>query len=229
MDVLYADRLEAGHELARALDRYRNSNAVVLGLARGGVAVGFAIAEELDLPLQVLVVRKIGAPGNPELAMGAASETGALWLDHERIATLHVPRRYLEKEVRRKSEEAKRRREAYEAEARHAAIRGRPVIVVDDGMATGSTALVAVRSARELGASRVILAAPVASESAVDTLAPHVDQIVVPEVPSLLLSIGSFYERFDQVSDDEVNWYLRRARSNSAAAGGSRWQSAHAP
>jgi putative phosphoribosyl transferase len=221
MDVVYADRLEAGRKLAHALELYRNSNAIVLGLARGGVEVGYAVADALNLPLQALVVRKVGAPQNSELALGAVSETGASWLDQELITAIGASKHYIDTEVARKRREAKERRTKYAVGPGPEAVRGRPAIVVDDGIARGATALVAVRSARELGASTVILATPVAAEDAVEVLKPQVDELVVLGIPYPFFAVGLFYREFEQVSDDEVVRYLRLAQSHRAVAGSS--------
>jgi putative phosphoribosyl transferase len=217
MYVEYADRLDAGRQLADALRAYRDADAIVLGLARGGIVVGFAVAEALHLSLQALVVRKIGAPFQPELAIGAVSETGTSCIDHDIVRRLHASDEYVEKEVARKRTEASDRKRRYAVGPGLEAIRGRQVIIVDDGIATGATAWVAVQSARELGASKIILAIPVASRQSVELLRPHVDELAVVATPRDFFAIGQFYRRFDQVTDEEVVRYLRLAQSATAA------------
>lgn len=211
MDAYYANRIEAGTELAQALEGIDTHNAVVLGLARGGVVVGYAVAEALHLPLQTLVVRKVGAPCEPELALGAVSETGACWLDRGIIQAVGASPGYVDEEVTRKQKEAQERRAKYTAGPDLQTIRGKRAIVVDDGIATGATALVAVQSARRLGASSVVLAIPLATEEAVKLLKPHVDELIVLATPRHFFAIGPYYRDFDQVSDDEVIRYLRLA------------------
>jgi putative phosphoribosyl transferase len=219
MEYSFRDRLDAGRKLAARLEEYRGSDAVVLGLARGGVVVGYAVAAALDLPLQPLIVRKLGAPQNPELAIGAVSETGEQWLDLGIVRAAGAAEEYIRHEVEAQVAEARRREHEYHSGAGLGAMRGRPAIVVDDGIATGSTALVAVRSARDLGATKVILAIPVASPQAVDFLQRHVDSLVVLMTPEPFMAVGLHYDRFDQVSDEEVIAYLKRASTCSEAEG----------
>lgn len=207
------DRVDAGHHLAKALSEYRDSSAVVVGLARGGVVVGYGVSEQLDLPLQALVVRKLGAPSNPELAIGAISETGVQWIDPYLVAVTAASEAYIRGAERRELTEARRRQEEYHTGPGLESIRGRPAIVVDDGIATGATAMAAVRSARELGAGRVVLAAPVASAPAAQLLRPEVDDFVALDIPDPFYAVGLYYRNFDQVSDQEVIAYLDRAAS----------------
>jgi predicted phosphoribosyltransferase len=209
----FPNRLEAGRQLAEALIAYRGSDAVVFGLARGGVVVGYAVAEALGLPLQAIVVRKIGAPRNPELALGAVSETGALWLDPFTVQETGASEQYLEAETAAKQAEAKERRERYAIGPELGVVANRPAIVVDDGIATGATALVAVKSVRDLGAAGVVLATPVASSHAAWLLERRVDRLVTLATPKRFVAVGLHYEDFDQVSDEEVMRYLALANA----------------
>jgi putative phosphoribosyl transferase len=219
MYVEYADRLDAGRRLVDLLEEYRDTDTIVLGLARGGIVVGFAVAEVLHLPLQAIVVRKIGAPFQPELAVGAVSETGASWIDGDIVRRLHASDEYLQKEVSGKRAEASERKRIYAVGPGLEAIRGKQVILVDDGIATGATALVAVQSARELGASKVILATPVASRQSIEFLQPRVDELAVVATPRDFFAIGQFYRHFEQVSDEEVVRYLLLAQHAATVAG----------
>lgn len=205
---LFTDRLDAGRQLATALSNYRGSRAIVVGLARGGVVVGFAVARSLDLPLLALVVRKLGAPHNPELAIGAISETGVKWLDPYLTAATGASEAYIEGTVERELAEARRRREEYGTGPRLESMRGRTAIVVDDGLATGATAVAAVRSVRSLGADRVILAAPVASVPAAQLLRSEADVVVALAIPEQFYAVGVHYRNFDQVADADVIRYL---------------------
>lgn len=216
MDEHFRDRLAAGERLAAALSEYRDSNSIVLGMARGGVEVGYAVAESLDLPLEALVIRKLGAPHNPELAIGAVSETGAVWIDRHMVKMTGASEEYVQREVAEQVAEAKRRQREYAIGPGPHAIRGKTAVLTDDGIATGSSALVAVRSARDKGAARVILAVPVASRQAVHFLEPSVDQLVVLGQPEPFYAVGLYYQHFDQVSDEEVIGYLRRAARQEA-------------
>ena len=208
MEPLFADRLDAGLRLGHALSDYAGGDAMVVGLARGGVEVGYATAQYLRLPLTVLVVRKVGAPRNPELAIGAVSETGVRWLDREIAAATGADERYIQVEVARQVSEAQRRSETYGTAAALEAIRERPAIVVDDGIATGATALVALQSVRELGSREVILATPVASLPAVTSLLRVADSVVALETPEQFGAVGLYYGNFGQVSDEEVLRYV---------------------
>jgi putative phosphoribosyl transferase len=210
VEPLFTNRLDAGRRLADALDMYRGSDAVVVGLARGGVEVGYAVAAVLHLPLTVLVVRKLGAPSNSELAIGAISESGAQWIDPEICEATGADSTYLRLEGAAQAREAARRRQEYARALPLSTVAGRPAIVVDDGIATGATAVVGLRSMRALGASTVILATPVASPHAVQLLTPEADAIIATEVPPRFAAVGSFYANFRQLSDEEVIEYLGR-------------------
>jgi putative phosphoribosyl transferase len=211
MDDRFRDRLDAGEHLATVLGAYRDTNSIVVGMARGGVVIGYAVAESLDLPLEALVVRKLGAPQNPELAIGAVSETGAFWLDQQIVAATGGGGEYIQREVAEQVAEAKRRQREYAIGPGLEAIRGRTAIVTDDGIATGASALVAIQSVRDRGAAKVILAVPVASRQAVRFLEPSVDHLIVLAQPEPFYAVGLYYQHFDQVTDDEVTDSLRRA------------------
>lgn len=208
---LFVDRVDAGSRLAEALSGYRDTTAVVLGLARGGVGVGYGVSQSLHLPLQALVVRKLGAPHNPELAIGAVSETGVQWLDPYLVAATGASEAYIRGAEARELAEARRRQDEYHTGPGLESIRGLTAILVDDGIATGATAMAAVRSARALGADRVILAAPVASAPATQLLRPETDDLVVLDIPNPFYAVGLYYRNFDQVSDDDVIKYLDAA------------------
>ncbi len=207
----FRDRLQAGVLLSGALQEFRATNTVLLGLARGGVVVGYSVARELGLPLQALVVRKLGAPRNPELAIGAVSEVGEWWLDHDLVQATGASDDYLAEAIARQTAETQRRRAEYGRTIDLSAVGAWSAIVVDDGIATGATALVGVRSARRLGAERVTLATPVASPHAVQTLQPLVDRLVTLAAPADFRAVGLYYQRFAQVTDAGVVHYLRSA------------------
>ncbi|HZU14052.1 MAG TPA: phosphoribosyltransferase family protein [Chloroflexota bacterium] len=210
---IFRDRLDAGYRLGRALHRFAGSHSVVLGLARGGVIVGYGVAKELGTPLHALVVRKLGAPSNPELAIGAVSETGERVLDIRVARATGASEQYLQHEIAVQVAEARRRQEEYRTGPGLESVRGRIAIVADDGIATGSSALVAVRSARSLGASQVVLAAPVASQQAEDLLRPDVDALVVLETPDPFVAVGMYYHNFEQTDDADVKRYLEMANT----------------
>lgn len=213
----FADRIEAGRALAERLERYRATDAQILGMARGGVIVGLGAAEVLALPLRALVVRKLGAPHNPELAIGAVSETGQLWIDRGLVLATGATEAYLQSEIARQVEEARRREAEYAAASPSTSLAGATCIVADDGIATGASALVGVRSARDLGAARVVLATPVASPQAVSALRSEVDEMVVLATPDPFVAVGLYYTNFEQTTDAEVIRALREANSRAKA------------
>lgn len=208
--VRFTDRVEAGHRLAEALEPLASEDVVVLAIPRGGALVGEVIAGALEAPLDVVVPRKIGAPGNPELGLGAVAP-GVRVLDEAAIRTLGVPRDYLEREIQAEEAEIRRRLEAYRAGRPPADLAGRVAVVVDDGVATGGTAAAALRWARTQGASRVILAVPVAPAAATARLAREADELVILATPEPFFAVGQWYEDFEQVSDEEVVGALARS------------------
>lgn len=202
--MTFADRAEAGGLLAEALrDRVAHGSAVVLGIPRGGVIVGAAVARALEVPLDVVIPRKVRAPHQPELGLGAVAP-GVRILDDELIRSLGVDAGYLEREIAAQEREIERRQEAYRAGRPPVEVRGKVCVVVDDGVATGGTAVAALRWARARGASRVVLAVPVAPAASLDRLRPEADEVVVLEAPSPFFAVGQWYRRFDQTSDEEV-------------------------
>jgi putative phosphoribosyl transferase len=201
--VILRDRREAGERLAAALRDRRPADPVVLAIARGGVEVGAAVAAALRCPLDVVIPRKVGAPGNPELGLGAVAP-GVRVLDERLIATLRVPPEYLEREIGVQEREIERRSAAYRAGRPPLDVRGKTAIVVDDGVATGGTAVAAVRWARRAGAGSVVLAVPVAPAQAVGMLGREVDDLVVLSTPDPFFAVGQWYGDFRQVEDHEV-------------------------
>lgn len=207
--MIFADRVEAGERLAVALARYKGADAVVLAIPRGGVIVGEAVARALGLPLDVVVPRKIGAPGNPELGLGAIAP-GVRVLDEWLIERLGVTEGYLEREIEAEEREIERRERVYRAGRPPVDVEGKVAIVVDDGVATGGTAVAALRWARAQGADLVVLAVPVAPPGSVPKLAREADEVVVLETPEPFFAVGEWYRRFDQTTDEEVIAALAR-------------------
>ncbi len=204
---MFRDRREAGERLADALEeRGVSEDAVVFAIPRGAAVIGATIAERLDLPLDLVIVRKVGAPGNPEFAAGVVDPDGNVIEN----PSAGVDRAYLEREARRERDEIRRRLEAYRRGREEVDVRGRTALVVDDGVATGSTALGAVRYLRSRGAERVVLAVPVISAQAARRLEPDVDDLVALDVPEPFFAVGAFYREFDQVSDSEVQDIIGR-------------------
>lgn len=205
----FDDRTDAGRRLAEAL-RDRGTEAdVVLAIPRGGLPLGRAVADALGLPLDVIVASKIGAPGNPEYAIGAAASDGSAWLDEAAIERSGADDEYVERERRREAENARRKAERYRGDRPEPDLRGKAVLLVDDGAATGSTAIAAVRLARERGADRVAVAVPVGPPAAIDDLEAEADEVVCPKVTPSFGAVGQFYRNFGQVTDEEAMAYLR--------------------
>ena len=208
--MIFADRIDAGERLAKGLAHLAGSDCVVLAIPRGGVIVGEVIARELGAPLDVVVPRKIGAPGNPELAIGAVAP-GIRVLDPRMVGALGVTDRYLEREIAEQEAEIERRQRAYRGGRPPQPVEGRVAIVVDDGVATGSTAVAALRWARARGAGRVVLAVPVAPPQSLERLRAEADEVVVLETPQPFLAVGEWYRDFDQTTDDQVVSALARS------------------
>lgn len=207
----FEDRSEAGRRLARLLEHLRPERPVVLGLPRGGVPVAAEVASYLEAPLDVIVVRKLGVPWQPELAMGAIGEGGTRVLNHEVVDVLGLPGRRIDDVEQQEREELHRRVEAFRADRPRVPLEGKTVLIVDDGVATGSTALAACNVAREQGAARIVVAVPVASQTAVELLAECADQVVCLGTPAGFAAIGVFYRDFTQTSDQEVRRILEQS------------------
>src|SRR5579871_3712913 len=203
--VMFRDRRHAGELLSGLLAGYQGrAQTVVLGLPRGGVEVAAALARELVLPLDVFVVRKLGAPSQPELAIGAVAAGGLVLLDDAAIASMRISRGALEAAIVREKEELVRREFAYRAGRLSLDVFEQTALLVDDGVATGYTMLAAVRAVRMLEPERIVVAVPVASGEAVEMLRSVADEVFCVLVPRRLFAVGQFYEDFRQTSDDEV-------------------------
>ncbi|HYA70126.1 MAG TPA: phosphoribosyltransferase [Thermoplasmata archaeon] len=206
------DRQSAGVRLAARLHAYRDEDPVVLALPRGGVPVAFEIATRLGAPLDLLIVRKVGAPGNPEYGLGAVVEGGTRFLDEPRIRAAGYTLRELNPTIAREIAEVERRAKEYRAGRPPVEVKNRTVILVDDGVATGGTVLAALRSVRAREPRRLVLALGVAPPDTVELLRSEVDDLVVLLVPRTFFAVGEWYHHFSQVSDEEVHRYLERAR-----------------
>lgn len=216
---MFANRDEAGRRLARALERFRGQDVVVLGLPRGGVPVAAAVAARLGAPLDVIVVRKLGTPSAPELAMGAIGEGGVRVLNDSVLEAWEVPPAVLERVEGEERAELEQRVRRFRGGRPGLALTGRTAILVDDGVATGATARAACLVARGLGAARVVLAVPVASPRALAVVEGVADEVVCLAAPEWFAAVGEAYDDFGQVGDDEVVTLLEAARAEGAPAG----------
>ena len=201
---MFSDREQAGAALARALSDFADEAPVVLALPRGGLPVARELARELRAPLDVLIVRKLGAPENPEFAFGAVGEGGVVVLDHGTIAGLGLSDVVRDRLITEATVEVERRMDLYRHGRALTDVAGRAVIIVDDGLATGATAEAAVRVVRALGANSVILAVPTGSRQAVRRMTAICDEVVCLETPDWFGSVGGQYREFPQVTDAEV-------------------------
>lgn len=214
----FANRAEGGHRLAEALEPYRGKpNTIVLALPRGGVVTGAAIADDLGLPLDVLIVRKLGTPGHEELAMGAIGAGGIRVLNDDVVASLRIGRDRIEAETKRAEAELARRERLYRADQPPLDLAGKTVIVVDDGLATGSTMAAALAVIRQHRPARLVLAVPVAPVETLERFRLIVDELVYLESPEPFLAVGYWYIDFAQVEDAEVLDILETARSRAGA------------
>ncbi len=208
------DREDAGEQLADLLSDLKGGNVVVLGIPRGGVEVAAVVARRLAAPLDVVIPRKVGAPGNPELGLGAVAEDVEV-LDERLIRVLAVNETYLRNEIAAQQEEIARRSSAYRGDQPPVPLQGKVVVVVDDGVATGGTAVAALRWARARGAAKVILAVPVAPADAVRRLEQEADEVRVLATPEPFYAVGQWYDSFPQVSDGRVVELLAESRGAS--------------
>ena len=211
--VLFVDRVEAGRKLVSNLgDFAEKKNAIVLAIPRGGVVVGYEVAHALKIPLDIIIPRKIGAPSNPELAIGAVTEDGIAILDENLVAYLGVEKTYIKEESDRQRREIERRLKLYRGDIPYPNLSARSVIMVDDGVATGATIKAALASLRKRKAATVVIAVPVGPLSTIRELEEKADRVVCLFTPEEFYAIGQFYENFNQTTDEEVISLLKRSR-----------------
>jgi len=208
LSVLFKNRQEAGRKLAGALREFKGKDVVVLGIPRGGVVVANEVAKALGAPLDIVVTRKIEAPGEPEYALGAVTQEGDVIMDRQAAESLGASPAYLDEQVRKKREEVKERMQRLRGDAPYPRIEGKVVVIVDDGIATGSSVSAAVMSVKKRKPKEVIVAVPVAPADAIEMLAGEGARVVCLETPGPFLAIGEFYGDFDQVEDLEVKRIL---------------------
>jgi putative phosphoribosyl transferase len=212
----FRDRAEAGRLLAQRLRHYAGrDDVVVLALPRGGIPVAYEVAQELDAPLAVFIVRKVGVPGHEELALGAIATGGVLVLNERLVQALGLDHDRLSRAIADEVRELERRQEAYDGERGPPDLDGKTVIIVDDGLATGSTMRAAALAVRQLNPAGVVIAVPVAAEETCDDLRDLVDEVVCEVTPRPFQAVGLWYEDFSQTSDEEVRELLERAQARA--------------
>jgi putative phosphoribosyl transferase len=202
--VVFADRIDAGRQLAALLGEYRSAQTIVLGIPRGGVVVAAEVAKALGAPLDVLVTRKLGSPRHPEYAVGAIGEGGVRIVDDAAARAMRISDHTLRAVEDAERVELERRTRRFRGSSDRRDLTGALVVLVDDGVATGSTAIVSCRAARQLGAATLVLAVPVAPPDWIARLDGEADHCVAVRTPSPFFAVGQWYTRFDQTSDDEV-------------------------
>lgn len=207
---MFLDRKDAGFQLAEKLFHYSDKpNTIVLALPRGGVPVAHEIAKKLNLPLDIFLVRKVGVPGNEEVAMGALALGGTLMLNNDLIRYLGVEQETTQAAVKKAQDELEYRNKLYRQNRPALELRGRNIILVDDGMATGATMQVVVMALKKIGVHEIVIAVPVSSDSAFDELKDQVDQVISLLVPPHFTAVGNWYKNFSQVSHAEVRELLK--------------------
>jgi predicted phosphoribosyltransferase len=208
---MFTNRTDAGERLADAVAAADLDPDLVLAVPRGGLPVGRAVADRFGVPLDVVVAVKLGAPGNPELALGAVAADGSVWLNDDLVAQLGVDEAYVVRVRREAAETAREKVETYRDGAPLPDVAGKTVVVADDGVATGATIRACLRQVRAADAGRVVLAVPFGSPDILDDLRAEADDVVAVETPDSLGAVGMHYRDFRQVSDDEARSYLRES------------------
>ncbi|MBW4561113.1 MAG: phosphoribosyltransferase [Mojavia pulchra JT2-VF2] len=216
--MLFKDRRLAGQFLAQDLAAYANSpNVLLLALPRGGVPVAFEIAKALNVPLDVLVVRKLGVPNQEELAMGAIASGGVQILNEDIVRQLNISDATIETVATKEQKELERREQLYRGNRPFPELQGKTIILVDDGLATGATMWAAIQAVRKHQPARIVVAVPVAASQTCEDFAGEVDEVVCITSPSPFYSVGLWYEQFPQTTDDEVRDLLAKATNNHQA------------
>jgi putative phosphoribosyl transferase len=211
--MYFRDRFDAGRQLATRLDHYAHrADVLVLALPRGGLPVAYEVARALDAPMDVFLVRKLGLPGHEELAMGAVASGGLRVLNRDVVDVLLVPDRVIDAVAAEELRELERRERAYRDDRPPPDVSDKTVILVDDGLATGSTMRAAARALRQQKPNRLVVAVPVAAPETCDSLGQELDEIVCAITPDPFYGVGLWYQDFSQVTDDEVRDLLNRAR-----------------
>jgi predicted phosphoribosyltransferase len=211
---MFRDRIDAGLQLAKKLKKYQGDPGVILAVPRGGVVVAYVVAKELGFPMDLILVKKLGHPRNKEYAIGAVSLT-----DEFVIPDPGASQEYIDEEIERIRRRLKQMYPKFSGAAGPADLKGKTVIVVDDGIATGNTLLVTVQMLKKGQPSKIIIAVPVASSNAIEKLNKEVDEVVSVLVPQTFYGVGAFYEDFEEVTDEEVVYYLERLRREMKKTG----------
>jgi len=208
---MFKDRTDAGKKLAAALKEREVEADTVLGIPRGALPVARPVADELDAALDIVVASKIGAPENPELAVGAVASDGSLWLNSGLVDRLNVSEAYIEPERKKEAETAREKVRRYRADRKPPAITDSRVVIVDDGIATGATARACLRQVHDAGAGSVVLVVPVGSPETIEQLRNDGEEVIALETPANFRAVGQFYQQFEQVTDEEAMAHLEES------------------
>ena len=208
--MMYIDRLEAGQRLAEMLSKSNYDNGLVVGIPRGGVIIAWQIAQKLKLPMDIIIPRKIGAPHNPEVAVGSVTQDGSVILDYDLLKKLNLTENKLKPYIDKALTEVRHRLNKYRGDRPLPGFSNRDVIICDDGIATGYTIKATIKSIKSANPKKLVLAVPVAPPDTLRILSKEVDEIVCPLAPESFMAVGQFYENFDQVEDEEVTRLLKK-------------------
>ena len=219
--MIFRDRSDAGKKLANKLSKFKDrDDVVVLALPRGGVPVAYEVAHALDAPLDIFLVRKLGVPGHEELAMGAIATGGVRVLNQDVVDYLKIPPRVIDAVAAKELQELKRREVKYRGDRSEPDVTGKTIILIDDGLATGSTIRAAAQALRQQAPARTVVAVPVSAPQTCDEYRIGVDEIICVVTPEPFLGVGQWYDDFSQTTDEEVHDLLERARDEQAAKNG---------
>jgi len=209
----FEDRFDAARQLAGRLGKFaRDPNAIILAIPRGALEIGYALSQELGLPLDAIVSKKIPFPGEPELAIGAVAFGGEVSIDEGALSFYGIGKDYVEEQRRELARMVEEKYARYAQGRKFPDLKGKTAIIVDDGIATGHTMIAAIKAVRKLGAKRVVVAVPVAAAESARAIEPLADEFVCLEIPAFFMAVGQFYRVFRQVEDEEAIEYLRKAR-----------------
>ncbi len=215
MDKVFRDRVDAGQKLAKKLEYLKGKDLIVVAIPRGGVVVGGEVARLLKVPLELIIPRKIGAPGNPELAIGAVISPNEVVINESLKRSLNVSDEYLKEVIEEETKEIERREKKYFGKHQPLEIQGKVLVLVDDGLATGYTALATIRALRKKKPKEIILAVPVAPKETISFLSKETDEIICLETPTFFYAVGQFYDDFSQTTDEEVIEILKKYKKEA--------------